>query len=156
MGEWIMTGRKRKRYSDEFRATALTMLKAEGYPDKKGALTKVAAHLDIPLQTLFDWARKDQNPPPMELRNEKEGDLVALLKARTNQAVEEMKRAIGDTSFKDLCIGTAILIEKTQLLTGEPTERREDVSGVGRERVRGALSSIASREAEEQNTELPQ
>lgn len=55
---------KRKRFNDDFRASAVLMLEATGYPEKKGGLTQVSTHLGVPLSTLRGWFTAERNPPP--------------------------------------------------------------------------------------------
>jgi len=114
--------RPRKRYDDKFRASAVVMLEAAGYPDKKGAMTQVAKHLGVPMATLNGWFKASRNPPPAELRTEKRGDLVALIREELGGILEAMPNARMDASFRDLAVATGILVDKLQLLTGAPTE----------------------------------
>jgi len=117
-----MATRKRSRYDDKFRASAVILLEAEGYPDKKGALSKVATHLGVPVNTLKGWYTGTRNPPSAELRTEKEGDLVALLETELRAALAAAKQARPDASYKDLLTAVGILTDKLQLLLGKPTE----------------------------------
>jgi len=94
----------RKRYDDKFRANAVIMLEAAGWPDEKGALTRVANHLKIPLTTLSRWAQEHRNPPPTEVVTEKKGDLVALLKSEAEAIFGDMPNARLDASYRDLAV----------------------------------------------------
>ena len=116
---------RRKRYTDKFRATAVVMLDAQGYPKLEGALSKVANHLDVPLSTLRGWWTAEHNPPPAELRNEKKGDLVALLENELRGALEAMPDKRPEASYRDLGTVSAIIVDKLQLLTGQPTETND-------------------------------
>lgn len=116
---------KRKRYDDKFRASAVVMLEAAGYPDKDGALSSTANHLDVPLSTLRGWFTAEHNPPPAELRNEKRGELSDLLRREIDSALGAMDNARPDASYRDLGTVAGILIDKLQLITGKPTERSE-------------------------------
>jgi hypothetical protein len=122
---------KRKRYDDKFRAGAVVMLQAQGYPDTKGALTKVANHLHVPAMTISRWFRAAQNPPPHDLVTEKELDLVALLKTELTQIFTAFPTARPDASFKDLATAAGIMIDKLQLLENKPTERVDHTGNVG-------------------------
>lgn len=115
----------RKRYDDKFRASAVVMLEAAGWPDEKGALTRVAKHLKIPLATLSRWANEKRNPAPTDLVSEKKGDLVALLKAEAEAIFGDMPNARVDASYRDLAVALGIVLDKHQLLSGGPTERPE-------------------------------
>ena len=117
--------RKRNRYDDKFRASAVVMLEAAGYPDKKGALSQVSRNLKVPNSTLHGWFNATRNPPPSEVRNEKRMSLAEMLKAEINGALGEMPSAREDASYRDLGTVAAILIDKLQLLEGKATERIE-------------------------------
>jgi AcrR family transcriptional regulator len=104
------------------------MLEAAGYPDMEGALTRVAEHLGVPLSTIHRWFHKKQNPPPSQLVNEKRFDLVEAIKAEIANAFQEMSAARDQASYKDLTTAAAILIDKLQLLSGEPTARTETIT----------------------------
>lgn len=117
--------RKRRRYDDKFRATAVVMLEAQGYPDKKGGLTKVANHLGIPLSTLKGWYEAKRNPPPTELRNEKKGDLVALIDDELDAALAAMGDKRPEATYRDIGTVFGILIDKRQILTGGLTDKGE-------------------------------
>lgn len=119
--------RTRRRYDDKFRASAVVMLEAEGYPDKKGALEKVSKHLGVAKSTLHGWARAEQNPPPSELRTEKRGDLAALIEDEIHNVLSAMPGAIPDASYRDLATGLGILVDKKQLLDGKATEIIDDL-----------------------------
>jgi transposase-like protein len=47
--------RQRRRYNDDFRASATLMLEAAGYPGRDGALSQVSGHLSVPRSTLRGW-----------------------------------------------------------------------------------------------------
>lgn len=114
--------RKRTRYNDDFRASAVLMLEAQGYPEKPGALAIVAARLGVPHQTLSRWGRAVNNPAPPELVQEKKIDLIEMFRAEIRAALHEANEARGDASYRDLMTGIGILTDKLQLLEGKPTE----------------------------------
>jgi len=101
------------------------MLEAQGYPDKDGALTAVANHLKVPLSTLRGWFTATRNPPPAEVRNEKKGDLVALIESEIYHALGEMGKKRIDAEYRELATAFGIMVDKLQLLTGEPTQRND-------------------------------
>ena len=137
---------RRKRYSDKFRAAAVVMLEAEGYPGSDGALTRVAGHLDVPLSTLRGWFTAEHNPPPTELRNEKKSELRDLLETELREAVRAMANARPEASYRDLGTVAAIFTDKVQLLDGKPTERVEESVTVhdSRERLAQLIDRRAS------------
>lgn len=115
--------RPRRRYDDKFRASAVVMLEAAGYPNKKGALDQVAKRLGVPHPTLHRWMNEKNNPAPFELVQEKRVELKDLLQAEIEAALGEMPSARIEASYRDLGTVLGILIDKKQLLEGKPTDR---------------------------------
>ena len=119
-------GKKRRpRYDDEYRASAVLMLEAAGYPDRKGALATVSSHLHMPAATLSRWGREKQNPPPTDLVSEKRLDLVAELTDLLGLSLKAAKDTVGEATYRELMTGVGILVDKVQLLTGQATARAE-------------------------------
>ena len=118
-----MTRRKHKRYSDDFRAGAVLMLEAAGYPGTKGALTAVAKKLKTPPRTISRWFNKENNPPPDRLVREKRGELVERLEDMAHMLLDAMGVDIGENGVDAVRAATAmgITIDKWLLLKGEPT-----------------------------------
>lgn len=122
---------KRKQYDDKFRASAVVMLEAAGYPDKPGALTQTAKHLGVPAMTLSRWFKAKNNPPPNELVTEKRLELIDLVKNELDAIFRAMPAVRGEASYRDLGTVAGILADKKQLLEGKATERIEhDHSGL--------------------------
>ena len=115
-------GRARRRYDDKFRANAVIMLEAAGYPERDGALSQVSQNLNVPATTLHGWAREKHNPVPSDVRTEKKGEIVELLRAEIRAALAEAERARPDANYRDLITGVGIMTDKLQLLNDEPTE----------------------------------
>lgn len=113
------------RYSDEFRANSIIMLEASGYPDRPGALMETAKYLKIPHATLSRWANGKRNPPPPEMVQIKKEEIIAMLKGEIRGALEEMPKARQDADYKELATSVGIMVDKMQLLDGEPTARTE-------------------------------
>lgn len=113
---------KRPKYDDKFRANAVVLLEAAGYPNKIGALGTTAKRLGVHERTLSRWARQENNPPPSELVTEKRGQLVDLLRDEIGHALHAMNDARPDASYRDLATAIGIMTDKLQLLTGEPTD----------------------------------
>lgn len=145
------TKRPRRRYDDKFRASAVVMLEAAGYPDRKGALEQVAKACGVPHNTLHGWYRATRNPPPSKLRQEKRLELTDLLKNELAAAFGQMPNVRPDASYRDLGTVAAIFIDKLQLLEGKPTWRGEIIdllkSGtVTPEQVENELGTDLARE----------
>ena len=118
---------KRRRYDDKFRASAVVMLEAAGYPDKDGALARVARELKVPESTLHGWAN-NRNTPPSQMRTIKRVELNTVIREEIYSALEAAQNVRQDASYRDLITGAAILIDKLQLLEGQPTWRIEVIN----------------------------
>lgn len=143
--------RHRRRYDDKFRASAVVMLEAAGYPDKKGALEQTAKHLAVPNTTLHGWFNATRNPPPTELRTEKRGEIADIIRAEIYAAFSAAPDARPEASYRDLITGAAILVDKLQLLEGKPTgivENRDNPL----DKLRSRLDSIVTAEGQRNNT----
>lgn len=116
---------KRRKYDDKFRASAVVMLEAAGYPGKEGALMAVAKHLAVPHNTLRGWYHNEHNPPPSELRQEKKAELTTELKNLAYELVAAMRINIHDANLVQQATTFGIVVDKWQLLEGKPTWRGE-------------------------------
>lgn len=116
---------KRKQYDDKFRASAVVMLEAAGYPERDGAVTAVANATGVPRTTLRRWYRGTNNPPPDELVHKTKSDLKVLLRAEIEAALYAMPAAREDATYRELGTVIGILTDKLQLLEGKATERLE-------------------------------
>lgn len=115
----------KRRYDDEDRASAVLMLEAAGYPDKKGAMSQVAKQLAVSRSTLRGWATGTSNPPPAKVRHEKKIVLVSAIQEELAEIFPTMAGKRQDASYRELVTAAGILIDKLQLLSGKPTWRGE-------------------------------
>jgi len=139
---------KYKRYDDEFRASAVLMLKAAGYPDTTGAIGRVSSHLSVPESTLRGWYRGTRNPPPAKMRAEKAFDLKIALKQEITLIFDEMDNTRAEASYRDLGWVGAVLIDKLRLVQDEPTaiiklQRAVEQGAVSPEQVRQRWPTLA-------------
>lgn len=124
------------KFSDEYRAGAVVMLQAEGYPSNPFAIGKVYEYLKQKnphptKSTLKNWFMGDSNPPPSNILDDKKEDMVEALKALTWKLLEHAAKAetIEDMSGQQAITGAGILIDKTRLLLDKPTEiNKSDVT----------------------------
>jgi transposase-like protein len=131
---------KRKRYTDEFRASAVLMLEAAGYPNTEGALSRVAMHLNVPARTLSRWFNGEQNPPPDQSVTIKRRDLREMLQDILYGFSAEVLRRIDANELEDVPLnqimqGLGISFDKNQLLHNKPTEIIEDAALTDTERA---------------------
>lgn len=109
---------KRKRYTDEFRASAVLMLEAAGYPEKKGALARVANKLGVPARTLSRWFKRTNNPPPINLVDNRRDSAIALFDELRHSALDELEIARKGASMNDLALLFTTLVDRHYFLTG--------------------------------------
>lgn len=116
---------KRRRYTDEERSSVVALLVSEGYPETKGALSKVAAAAQIPPSTVQRWFHGTHNPPPTQLAHIKKIELADLFEQAARKYLEHSLTApvMGDVSGKDAMTAAAIAADKMNLLRAQPTER---------------------------------
>lgn len=113
--------RLRKRYTDEFRASAVLMLQGAGYPDTVGSLAAVSARVGVAGTTLRRWFTKEQNPPPDKIVAIKKEDLADLILKEAHAILKDMPDARQDASYREMATAFGIMVDKLQLLTGEAT-----------------------------------
>ena len=121
-----MAKRKRKNYTDDFRASAVLMLEAAGYtgdPDtgRLGSLMAVSNKLGVSHVTLRRWFLRLNNPPPSNLVHEKKIDLKRELTELLGLHITEARTAVKDAGLGDIDRGIGILFDKLQLLDNKPT-----------------------------------
>lgn len=144
-----MAKRERRRYDDKFRASALLLLEAAGYPNKDGALATVSKNIGVPHNTLRNWFHGERNPVPSDVRQEKREELSDLLRNEIDGALGAMKGARDGASYRDLGTVAGILIDKLQLITGKPTERNEVVdNGISDDERANRIAAILDRARE--------
>ena len=144
--------KKRPHYDDEYRASAVLMLEAAGYPGQEGALSRVSDRLGVARSTLRSWADGSHNPPPAKIRHEKKRDFIADLQHLLGLHIDAATEVVGDSGdLRAIDTGIGILVDKIQLLTGQPTERAEVNVNDHRERLLADLArkstSLVARDA---------
>ncbi len=135
---------KKRQYSDNDKATFLAALDANG-----GNLSKTCRLLKIPRQTLQDWAagRKISSDVP-EMRQVKKEELAEKLEELAHALVEGIHRRVKDgvldpqVSLRDAATSLGIVIDKMQLLKGQPTPAANRPEEQGRARAEAAISQF--------------
>jgi transposase-like protein len=137
------------RYSDDFRASTVLMLRAAGYPERRGALMEVANSVGVSHSLIRRWFTKEVNPPPSKIAQIKMSDIVEMLKNEVVAALQELPNARGDADYLDIGKVMGIMVDKLQLLSGEATERIVyELSDSDRsEQVAEILNAARAREA---------
>jgi hypothetical protein len=147
---------KRRRYTDEFRASAVLMLEAAGYPGTEGALTRVSSHLGVPHPTLIRWFRGSNNPPPYELVQEKRVDFIQQLQAIKGMVADKIIERIEDYEPRDLTGLLKISAELSQLMDGKPTAINEERASDARSKLSDLISRRAIADRDSGDTEYIQ
>lgn len=112
----------RTRFTDDFRAKAVALAIAAGYPKTKGALSRVAGDLKISHQVLRNWIIEAQNPPPQELLQEKKAELRDLIKTELAGIMARLPEKRNDATYRELGTVFGIMFDKLQLLDELPTQ----------------------------------
>lgn len=113
---------KRPRYTDEQRAEAVVLLRASGYPDRKGALQALSDKLGIPGTTIRRWYEAVSNPPPDEIVAEKKRDIADMLEDEVYAVLGVLPEKRLDADYRALVTAIGIMVDKMRLLRGLPTE----------------------------------
>lgn len=136
----------KRQYSDNDKALALATLDANG-----GDVRKTAKTLKMPESTLSDWSKnRGVNKEVTEIREVKKKELSERLEDVAYKLTDNlMIRADSELSIlvpmKDIATSLGIVVDKMQLLKGEPTaitkellstEERESIKGQIREKLR--------------------
>lgn len=116
---------KKRRYDDEFRTSAVLMLEAQGYPSREGSLSNVSKHLGVPRSTLQGWFNGTRNPVPPDMRHEKRLNLLEELADLLGLTILAARNTVDEANFREQVTGIGILVDKIQLLSGQPTWRGE-------------------------------
>lgn len=130
-----------KVWSEQYVAAAVAWLKGEGWPEEEHAITRTIAALKkqapnqpVPAyKTLLRWANGERRKIPAPVMAAGEDALRAALRAEVAAALADMDAKREQAPYKDLGIVAGILIDKLQLLSGEPTETIQQNILVNRE-----------------------
>jgi len=120
-------GKPQPYYTEAFKVKAVARLYAEGYPDKSGALRKVADDLDVTHPTLARWAKGGKSAPSSETIRDAVFAMEAVLEAEIEKILEQMDAVREKADYRALAIALGIIFDKYQLLRGAPTSRSERV-----------------------------
>ena len=112
----------KRTYNDQFRASAVLMLKSQGYPEMAGALSHVAKHLKVPANTLKGWFKGTSNPPPANIISETKRDLRDLFMDEIYAILNVLPDKRDEAGYQQLTTSLAILFDKVRLLDNLPTE----------------------------------
>lgn len=121
------------KFDDNYRAGAVVMLQAEGYPNDPFAIGRVYEYLKQKAPyphktTLKNWFYGIQNEPPSNLVDDKKGDMVEAFKELAWKLINHAGSAdtIAEMSGQQAITSIGILVDKIQLLEGKATAINEN------------------------------
>lgn len=114
----------RRRYSDDFRATALAMLAANG-----GNVDRTARVLGVPRKTLEMW-QKGQNEPPAELCQIKKREVMEGIESAIWKLVGVEIKDFSEINLRDWGIALGITVDKYLAIKGFPNNQNNPPNGV--------------------------
>ena len=103
------------KYSDQTKAEALTLLDAND-----GNITRTAEQLEMPLVTLWEWARGRVHPDVQKMREgmtQQLGDRMELLAVT---CLDRLPSKLETATAAQLATISGIAIDKMQVLRGKP------------------------------------
>ena len=118
------------RYSDEYKADAITQMTAEGYPENEYAPANVRKALQAEYgfapvaKTLKRWFEGKAGAPPDKNVQQQKRDLADTFENIALRYLEHagQEAAIVETKGKDAVMTAAIAVDKMRLLRNLPTE----------------------------------
>lgn len=115
------------KFSDEQRGMFLLQLEVLDYPKNEHALLEITKRPGAPSRkTLRRWWNERHVSPGGNIAQHKKGDLVEALKDLLHMHIDAAMDAVqGSEDIRALDVGIGILVDKIQLLTGQPTWRGE-------------------------------
>lgn len=130
----------RRQYSDKDKATALTVLDANG-----GSLRKTAREIGIPPTTLKEWKDGRVNPHVAELRTVKKGELAERFDDATDMMLDVLHEKLKDATLQQVVTSIGILQDKSQLLKGRPTDRTEVLDNLSDDERASRVAALLDR-----------
>jgi len=107
---------RKRSYTDAERATALAALDANG-----GNVKRTARDTGISPSTLASW-RDRQTLEGTDIRAQKQNDLRAQLELVAYELAMAIPGKVDEAQLQQVTTSLAIVIDKLQLLSGQPTE----------------------------------
>lgn len=110
----------RRSYSDKERAEALAVLDST----KKGGVpnySEASRLAGVPRKTIEEWDKGRVNSDVAEIRQHKKGELADCLSVVAHELVEAIGGKIAEASLQQVATSMGIVVDKMQLLRGEPT-----------------------------------
>ncbi|APT75051.1 hypothetical protein LN42_00545 [Marinitoga sp. 1137] len=111
------------KYTDKDKMKALVMLENNiNHQTGNPNWTKVSKKLKISRKTLQKWWKEKNKEDITHIRTLKKEEFINKAWDQIFYGLDLLKEKAERTSYKDLIVGMATLIDKIQLLQGQPTE----------------------------------
>src|SRR5690242_8542094 len=107
--------RTRRRYSDNDKADALTVLDACG-----GNVSEAARKTGVPANTLSEWRDGRISVDVPKLREEKKAALSDRLEELAHTLIDAIPDKVGDANLRDVAVSLGVAIDKALVLRGDP------------------------------------
>lgn len=118
----------KRTYTDEQKAEALAVLKANG-----GNLTRTAGATGIPRKTLAEWSKGNHVSDAAEaLIPQKVDELADKLEKIAHLISDSLPEKIEKAGLRDASVSLGVVIDKRNLLIGKPTSISESRSDKAR------------------------
>ena len=116
-----------KKFTEDERAVFLLQLEAVNYPENEHALLQVTKQKGAPSRnTLIRWWKIKNEPHISKLVQHKKRDLITDLKNLLGLHIDASTEAVkGSEDLRAIDTGIGIIVDKLQLLQGEPTDIQE-------------------------------
>jgi transposase-like protein len=111
----------RRRYTDDERAACLAALSANG-----GNVERTAADCGVPETTLRQWSKGTRHVEASQMSGKKKKDLGTKLNELAHKLAGAMPGKIKDANLRDLAVSMGVAIDKSRLLSGQPTNINEN------------------------------
>lgn len=114
------------RYTEDFKASVVAMIRGAGWPDNEYAIMEVHGHLKgkVHRRTLLRWVKNGYGAPPVHVVHYKKKELADLLEDAAYQFVGHAtsEDVVEEMSGQQAMTSAAIAIDKMRLLRNLPTE----------------------------------
>ena len=131
------------KFTEDEKAMWLLQMEVLNYPNNEHAPYKIAKQKNAPhARTLRRWWRVKGEPHIDKLVEHKKRDFIEELKNLLGLHIDAAKEAVkGSEDIRAIDTGIGIIVDKLQLLQGEPTERKELNVTDSRDRIMADLAA---------------
>lgn len=112
-------------YTTEYRAAAIVLMQAEGWPQERGAIARAARTLGIPAATLASWGEQEMSDwhakraEGEKIRQAKRREIIEQIETALLQILPSLVDSIEGASLRDKAVAVGILADKLAILSGK-------------------------------------